>query len=134
MNRHTQNINDQRVNIGSSITQEFVVSTALNDTLVDSSVKFWRQKLGLVPVTLERTSDKTCTCESVRTARLVMEGGTFWSVNFEKYRKIVQVNMRGLRNHTYAQVRIDLPGAYRLSSKEIEQAVETINLFQTHLS
>ncbi|MFQ6135083.1 MAG: hypothetical protein ACE5KU_04640 [Nitrososphaerales archaeon] len=134
MVKSLQDITIQRVNLASSITKEFVVNTKLDDRLFDTSVEFWRKEVNLVPVSLDRSSDKKGADDSVKTARFVMEGGTVWSLAFKKYRKIVSVNLCGLRNYTYANVRIDLPGAYRLSPEDIKQAIETIDSFRTCLT
>ena len=128
-----QDITIQRVNLASSITKEFVLSIRLDDRLFDASVDFWKNEMGLSPVSLDRSSDGKRTDNDVKTARLVMEGGTVWSLAFKKYRKIVSVNLCSLRNYTYANVRIDLPGAYRLNSEDINQAIDVVDSFRAYL-
>jgi len=62
-----------------------------------------------------------------------MEGGSVWSRSLSKYRKIVSVNLCGLKNYSYVNVRIDLPGAYRLNAGDIDQAVEIVDRFKMEL-
>lgn len=124
----------QRVNLASSITKEFVIKNRLDKKLFESAVDFWQNKMELIPITKDRPYKHDTEGSDVVMARFIMEGGTIWALNFLKYRKIVSVNMCGLQNFTYVTVRIDLPGAFRLSNEDIKQSVETIDAFLVKMS
>jgi hypothetical protein len=134
MVKSLEDITIHRVNLASSIAKEFVVNSKLDNRLFDASVEFWRNEADLAPVSLDKPSDQKPTGDGVTTARFVMEGGSIWSRNFNKYRKIVNVNLCGLKDYTYANVRVDLPGAYRLNPEDIKQAIDIIDSFRKHLN
>jgi len=124
----------QRVNLASSITKEFVIKNRLDKQLFDSAVDFWQNNMELIPITKDSPYKHDSGGSDVVMARFIMEGGTIWALNFLKYRKIVSVNLCGLQNFTYVTVRIDLPGAFRLSNEDIKQSVETIDAFLDKMS
>ncbi len=87
----------------------------------------------LLPITIEKPRQKKGESNGVKTANFVMEGGTVWALSLRKYRKIVSVNLCGLRNFTYANIRIDLPGAYRLNHEDIKESIQIIDDFRNTL-
>jgi len=123
----------QRVNLASSITKEFVLKSELDDSLFDSALEYWKSSMDLLPITIEKPGQKKGETNGVKTANFVMEGGTVWALSLKKYRKIVTVNLCGLRNFTYTNIRIDLPGAYRLNHEDIKQSIQIIDDFRTRL-
>lgn len=133
MTKTEQDVTIQRVNLASSITKEFVLNSKLDYSLFDSSLEFWRNSIELLPVTIEKPTQKKGEANEVITASFVMEGGTVWALSLRKYRKIVSVNLCGLRNFTYANIRIDLPGAYRLNHKDIKESIQIIDDFRNTL-
>ncbi len=133
MTKKEQDATIQRVNLASSISKEFVLNSKLDHSLFDYSLEFWKKSMELLPITIERPGQKKGETNGVKTANFVMEGGTVWALSLKKYRKIVSVNLCGLRNFTYANVRIDLPGAYRLNHEDIKQSVQMIDDFRIKL-
>lgn len=122
-----------RVNLVSSIIKEFVVEVRLTMTFFERALKFWQSQMELSLVSRDNSQLLSERHRDVYTASCVMEGGSVWSRSLSKYRKMVTVNFCGLKNYSYVNVRIDLPGAYRLNASDIDQAVEIIDRFRAEL-
>jgi len=121
----------RRVNFTTSINETFTVKRKLDDELLKSAMAFWRDH-GL---TVDDPKETINNSEPEGGASVVFKahGGSLWSRTFQKYRKIVTVNLMSVLEYTHVSIRIDLPGAYALSADDIRQATETIEALKEQL-
>jgi len=129
----TSEVAVHRVNLVSSIIKEFVVEARLTSKFFDRALKFWQSKMGLTLVNADDSSIQDRDQNDIHRASFIMEGGSIWSRTLSKYRKMVAVNFYSLKDYIYVNVRIDLPGAYRLNARDIDQAIDIIDRFKTEL-
>ena len=128
-------MNDQvalkRVHLSTILTSSFTVKTKLSPKFLEAVGNFWRNR-GIN--TLQINSDDLSAGDGQPLhADIHGQGGSLWSIFFEKYRKKVDISLTGLSGMTYVELKIELPGAFAVSSDDIRKAHETVESFEKYL-
>lgn len=121
----------RRISFGISISEAFVVRRTMSADLIKDSIAYWSRYSLAVPEASRRRSDTYDPCG--HSYKLVLEGGTLWTDDFENYRKMVTAGFFSKGAQTEVLVRIDLPYAWAVSSEERDKASDMITGFRNYL-
>lgn len=119
----------RRVRFSTSVTATFTLNPKLTPELLDATADFWRQRGVILSQKLKAPKGDG---EPLRIG-LRGEGGSLWSISFEKYKKKVAVSFRFDEFLTHVTVRVELPGAYAVSSSDVRKANEILEAFEKRL-
>ena len=121
----------RRMHLSTSMTTTFTVNSKLSQELLDTSAHFWREKG--INITSNQMLNAPKGDGEPSNAEMKGAGGSIWSLSFDKYRKKIEVSFTSLEGFTHVQVRVELPGAYAVSSDDMRKANRILEDFEKRL-
>lgn len=120
-----------RITYGLTISEKFTTDRTASEALIKDTIAYWK-RYEMSPV--KRFSKESgCPLKEESSISIVLEGGTLWTEDFNKYKKVVIIHFLAKGSLTEVHARMELPYAWYVSSKERDKTSEMIAGFHEYL-
>jgi hypothetical protein len=120
-----------RVTYGLTVSEKFTSDRLTSEGLIKDAIAYWK-RYELSPVK-KLLKESGWPLREKGSFSVVLEGGTLWTEDFNKYKKVVILHFLAKGSRTEVLARMELPYAWYVSSKEREKASEMIAGFHDYL-
>jgi len=120
-----------QITYGLTISEKFTTDRIASEALIKDTIAYWK-RYELSPVKKLR-KESSCPLKDENSFSIVLEGGTLWTEDFNKYKKVVIIHFLAKGSLTEVRARMELPYAWYVSSKERDKASEIVSGFHDYL-